>query len=440
MNPSPTAPFVTPAIARDSRHEAAEAIAAVSSAVRAAAAEEPVPFPMACDRLSSLPTYIFAELNVHKAKLREQGMDLIDLGMGNPDRPTPPGVVQALVTAVQDPTNHGYPDFEGKPAFRQAVADWMQRRFAVRVNPNTQVQPLIGSKEGLAHLIQAYLDPGDICLMPSLYYPTYLRATVLAGAKPYFMPLTAENGYVPDLTQIPPDIARQAKLLLINYPNNPTGAAIDPAYYQQLVAFCQRYHIVLVNDMAYSEIMFDGQRMGSVLEVPGAEQLAVEFHSFSKSYNMAGWRIGFAVGSAEVIRHLYSFKTNMDYGVCNAVQDGAIYALTHSEELIGDIVTEYQQRRDLVAHALTELGWPVTPPQGSFYFWLPVPPGWRSYGFCRYVMDQTGVVVTPGIAFGQDGDGFVRLSLIAPQHRLQEAIQRLKAAAIHYHLPPVTHP
>lgn len=380
-------------------------------------------------RLASLPTYIFAQLNQFKAQAVANGISLIDLGMGNPDMPTPASIIEALTQAVANPVNHRYPDFEGKATFRQAVAGWMHRRYDVSVDPDTAIQPLIGTKEGLAHLIQALVDPGDVMLVPTLYYPTYLRAAVLNGAEVHWLPISQANNYLPDLTQIPPDVAKRAKLMLVNYPNNPTGAMADEAFYHQAVAFCRHYGIALVNDMAYGELLFDGQRQPSILSIEGAEDVAIEFHSFSKSFNMAGWRMGWAVGNTTLIKALYTLKTNLDYGACNAVQDGATFALDHAETLIPPIVQTYQNRRNVVSQRLQAMGWAAQAPKGSFYYWLPVPQGFAgSMAFSQWLILNHGVVLTPGIAFGQAGDGFMRLSLVSPEAQLNLALDRIEAA------------
>jgi LL-diaminopimelate aminotransferase len=384
-------------------------------------------------RLTKLPTYVFAELDELKEAARRRGANLIDLGMGNPDQPTPEPIIKTIQEAVANPANHCYPNFKGKPEFRQAVADWMKRRHDVDINPADEVQPLIGSKEGLAHIAFAYIAEGDLSLVPSPYYPVHSRATWIAGGEVYHLPLTLENKFLPDLDAIPDEIAQKAKLFFVSYPNNPTAGVADLAFYEKLVAFCKRWGIVLVSDLAYSEICFDGYRPPSIFNVPGAKDVAIEFHSFSKSFNMAGWRAGFAVGNRDIIKALYSVKTNLDYGLSSAIQDGAIYALTHGEEYLPNIVSTYQERRDVLVKGFRELGWTVEPTKATLYIWLPIPKSFaNSKEWCRYLIDQADVVITPGIAFGEAGDRFFRVSLVSPKETLEKAIKRLAEKGIRY--------
>lgn len=406
--------------------------AAAAAAAAAAAPGSVNPMPRPSERLASLPVYVFAELDLMKAKIRERGVKLIDLGMGNPDRPTPQPIIDVIVDAVKNPANHGYPSFNGKPEFRQAVANYMMRRYNVSLNPDTEVQPLIGSKEGIAHLITAYLEPGRVSLLPSLHYPTYLRATVISGGEAYLLSMTPENDYLPDLDAIPEDIARRASLMFINYPNNPTAAVAPVEYLEKVVAWCKKHQVLAVSDLAYSEISFTGAPQPSLLTIPGAKDIAIEFHSCSKSFNMAGWRIAYAVGNAEAIRTLYSIKTNMDYGVASAIQEGAIYALNHAETFIPEQIRVYQERRDTLCDGMRSLGWPVRDPQAAFYAWFQVPQGFTSKTWCEYLMETVGVVITPGVAFGQEGDGHFRVSLVSPKETIAEAIERMRAAGIRF--------
>ncbi len=384
-------------------------------------------------RLASLPLYVFASLEGLRNSVRASGLSLIDLGMGNPDQPTHPDILTALQHAILDPENHGYPSFLGKATFREAIAQWMFRRYHTQLNPDTQVLPLIGSKEGIANLILAYLELGDICLVPSLYYPTYMRSTVIAGGTPYYMPLKESNHFLPDLDAIPADVCKKAKILLLNYPNNPTGAEATAEFYQKAIAFAKQHRMVLVTDMAYGEIAFDDYKPLSIMEFEGAEDVAIEFHSFSKTFHMAGWRLGFAVGAESVIRNLYLGKTTIDYGVCNAIQDAGTYALNHAERLIAPMCAMYQERRDYLVSAFRELGWEVQSPKSSFYLWMKIPPVFEeSYEWIEYLMRETGVVVTPGGAFGEDGKQYFRVSLVSPLEKLERAITAMRHKGISY--------
>ena len=386
-------------------------------------------------RLASLPLYVFASLEGLRNSVRSSGLSLIDLGMGNPDQPTHPDILSTLQQAILDPENHGYPSFSGKASFREAIAQWMFRRYHTQLNPDTQVLPLIGSKEGIANVILAYLEPGDVCLVPSLYYPTYMRSTVIAGGTPYYMPLEESNHFLPDLDAIPADVCKKAKLLLLNYPNNPTGAEATAEFYQKAIAFAKQHRLVLVTDMAYGEIAFDDYKPLSIMEFEGAEDVAIEFHSFSKTFHMAGWRLGFAVGAESVIRNLYLGKTTIDYGVCNAIQDAGTYALNHAERLIAPMCAMYQERRDYLVTAFREVGWEVQAPKSSFYLWMKIPPVFsESYEWIEYLMRETGVVVTPGGAFGEDGKQYFRVSLVSPLEKLERAITAMRHKKIHYHM------
>jgi LL-diaminopimelate aminotransferase len=414
-----------PSTPLSSSHPSALDAAAVSAASAFKA-------PQPASRLSLLPAYVFAYLNQLKPKaVALLGRPLIDLGMGNPDRPTPPAIIEAIAEAVKKPENHGYPDFAGKPSFRLAVANWMQRRYNVTLNPDTMVQPVIGSKEGIFHLLQAYLEPGTVALMPAFHYPAYERGTMLAGAELYEMPVDDTSG-LPDLSAIPEAVLQRARILMVNYPNNPTGAIATTAFLEQAVALCRKWGIVLLSDLAYGEITYDGYVAESILNIAGAEDVAIEFHSFSKTFNMAGWRIGFAVGAPAIIKTLYSIKSNLDYGVCNAVQDGAAFALDNAAQFLPEVVQEYEARRNLLSQGFADLGWPLLRPKGAFYLWLPTPNGQASLPFVEQVMMKAGVVITPGSAFGKAGDQSFRVSLVSPQHTLTQALGALREANITY--------
>lgn len=394
-----------------------------------------IALPETAERLRVLPPYVFARLDELKARAREQGLDLIDLGMGNPDGPTPQPVVEAAIAALQDSRNHGYPPFEGTANFRRAIANWYERRYGVHLDPEGEALPLLGSKEGLTHLALAYINPGDTVLVPNPAYPAHARGPLIAGADLYPMTLTAENRWQIDLGAIPEDVARRAKMLYFNYPSNPTAATVSREFFEEIVAFARHYEIVLVHDLCYAELAFDGYQPTSLLEIPGAKDLGVEFHTLSKTYNMAGWRVGFVVGNARLIQGLRTLKTNLDYGLFAALQAAAETALNLPDEYLHAVQTRYRERRDFTIAALARLGWTVEKTRGTMYLWVPCPPGVGSTDFALSVLEQTGVVLTPGNAFGSGGEGYVRLSLIADCDRLGEAISRFERANIRYAAP-----
>jgi len=383
-------------------------------------------------KLQSLPVYIFAELDEWKAAARANGVDLIDLGMGNPDGATPRPIVEAAVKSIQNPASHGYPSFKGKLEFRQSISQWMKRRYNVDIDPETEVQTLIGAKEGLAHIAMAYTDPGDINIVPDPYYPVLSRGTWISNGEVYHIPLKEENDFLPDLKSIPEEVARKAKIFFTNFPNNPTSSIATREFYTELVEFCTKYNILLVTDLAYGEICFDGYTPLSIFEIPGAKDVAIEFHSFSKTFNMAGWRVAFAVGNSEFIKALYTMKTNVDYGTSTIVQDAAIQALNIDQSYITEIAGKYQRRRDFMVEGFRKLGWNVKKPLATMYLWLKIPTGYDSKSWCKMILDRTGVVFTPGIAFGNYSDGYFRVSLVAPDEKLKEALVRLEKAGVHY--------
>ncbi|MGL5943857.1 MAG: aspartate aminotransferase [Waterburya sp.] len=383
-------------------------------------------------RLSVLPPYVFARLDELKARAREQGLDLIDLGMGNPDGAAPQPVIDAAIAALQDPLNHGYPPFEGTASFRQAISNWYQKSYTVELSLNTEVLPLIGSKEGLGHLAMAYIDPGDIILVPSPSYPAHFRGPLIAGAKIHQINLSAEQNWLIDLSTIPEDIAQQAKILYFNYPNNPTTATAPREFFEEVVEFARHYEILLVHDLCYAELAFDGYQPTSLLEIPGAKEISVEFHTLSKTYNMAGWRVGFVVGNSDIIQGLRTLKTNLDYGIFSAVQKAAETALQLPDEYIKEVQHRYSTRRDFMIKGLGELGWQIPPSKATMYLWIETPVEQGSTQFALDVLQQTGVVITPGNAFGDAGEGYVRISLIADCDRLGEVINRFKQAGITY--------
>ncbi|QSF48532.1 aspartate aminotransferase [Thermosynechococcus sp. TA-1] len=384
------------------------------------------------DRLGALPPYVFARLDELKLKARQQGLDLIDLGMGNPDGSAPRPVIEAAIAAFEEPSYHGYPPFEGTAVFRQAITRWYQRRYNVSLDPDGEALPLLGSKEGLTHLALAYVNPGDVVLVPSPAYPAHFRGPAIAGANIYPLILKREKGWLIDLSEIPSDIARQAKVLYFNYPSNPTAAIAPRSFFEEIVAFAREYQILLVHDLCYAELTFDGYQPTSLLEIPGAKEIGVEFHTLSKTYNMAGWRVGFVVGNRHIIQGLRTLKTNLDYGVFSVLQKAAEVALSLPDSYIASVCDRYRQRRDFLIQGLNELGWQLTPTQATMYLWVPVPVGMSSTDFALKLLQETGVVVTPGNAFGEGGEGYVRISLIADRDRLGEALKRMAQANIRF--------
>jgi LL-diaminopimelate aminotransferase len=378
-------------------------------------------------RLGKLPPYLFAELDRLKKEVAAKGVDVISLGIGDPDLPTPDYIVAALKRSAEKPVNHRYPDYEGLESFRMAAAQWYQRRFGVDFDPRSEVCALIGSKEGIANFSTAVVDPGDIVLIPDPGYPVYFSGCTFNGGEAYFVPLKKQNNFLPELASIPSEVARRAKLLWINYPNNPTGAVADLSFFKTAVDFCLRNNIILAHDLAYSEIAYDGYRAPSVFEVDGARECAVEFHSLSKTFSMTGWRVGFVVGNATLVSGLGKVKTNMDSGVFQGIQEAAITALEGGEETLREYCRIYQERRDVMVAALRGLGLACEPPQATFYIWAEVPKGFTSASFSERVLREAGVVVTPGSGFGSSGEGYVRLSITLATERLKEAAERIKA-------------
>lgn len=375
-------------------------------------------------RIEALPPYLFAELDKKLAAKRAQGVDVISLGVGDPDLPTPAHIVEAMREAVRDPSTHRYPSYAGSLEFRSAVASWYARRFGVELDPETEVMALIGSKEGIGHIAFSYLDPGDEALVPDPGYPVYEVSTRLAGATPVSLPMPAARGFLPDLAAAP--VSGRTKVLWLSFPTNPTAAVADLATFTEAVAFAREHDLLLLHDAAYSEITFDGYVAPSVLQAPGAKDVALEFGSTSKSYNMTGWRIGWVAGSAEAIRALAVVKTNLDSGQFTAVQRAAIAALEGPIEPLDALRATYQRRRDLVIETLNGLGWALEPPLGSCYVWVPVPEGETSVGFADRLLDEAGLFVAPGSGYGRRGEGYVRFSLTVPEDRLVEAMERLR--------------
>jgi len=377
-------------------------------------------------RIKQIPPYLFAEIDKKKEEMRRKGTDVIDLGIGDPDLPTPKPIIERLKKAAENPRNHRYPSYEGMIEFRTAVAEWYERRFGIKLNPVTEVLSLIGSKEGIAHIPLAFVNPEDIVLVPSPGYPVYRVSTLFAGGIPYFLPLRKENGFLPILSKIPPTVAKKAKLLFINYPNNPTSAVAERPFFEEVVAFAQRHQIIVCHDAAYSEIAFDRYRPLSFLEVEGAREVGVEFHSLSKTFNMTGWRIGFAVGHSEILSGLGRVKTNIDSGLFQAIQEAGTEALNHLDTPLPEIIDTYERRRDVMVNGLEEIGLEVDRPKATFYLWIRVPRGYTSAQFATLLLEQGGIVATPGNGFGEEGEGYIRMALTVDEERLREAIGRLK--------------
>jgi LL-diaminopimelate aminotransferase len=371
---------------------------------------------------------MFAELDRQQTALEAKGIDVINLSVGDPDLPTSPHIIEALMEEATDPRSHRYPPYPGTVEFKRAVADWFERRFGVALNPASEVLALIGSKEGLAHLPWAILNPGEGALVPDPSYSVYRTATILAEGVVHLFPLTRERGFLPDLEAIPSYVARNTKLLFLNYPNNPTAATAPEEFFDRAVVFARRWNVLLVHDNSYSEITYDGYRAPSILEARGARDVAIELHSLSKTYSMTGWRIGFAVGNPEAVGALAKVKTNVDSGVFRAIQQAGIAALTGPQDAVGTRLRIYQARRDRVLKALRSLGWNIPDVKATLYIWIPVPDGTSSVPFAAKVMERTGVLLTPGIGYGPHGDGYVRLSLTTPDARLDEALNRIVAA------------
>ncbi|AII57831.1 LL-diaminopimelate aminotransferase [Dehalococcoides mccartyi] len=376
-------------------------------------------------RIENLPPYLFVQISKKIAEKRAKGEEVISFAIGDPDLPTPKHILAELCKAAEDPSNHRYPETEGMPVLRKAMAEWYEKRFGVKLNPDTEILPLIGSKEGIGHAAWCFLDPGDIALVPNPAYPVYAICSQLAGADVFNMPLNKENNFLPDFNTIPEDILLKAKVLWINYPNNPTGAVADLDFFKKAADFAAKHNLAVCHDGPYSEIAFDGYKPVSFLEAEGAKDVGIEFHSLSKSYNMTGWRIGMAVGNAKMIDALRRFKSNLDSGIPQAIQLMAITALKGSQEVINHNCAVYQRRRDRLVKALHNIGMEVTAPKASLYIWAPVPEGYTSASFATELLDKTGVVVTPGTGYGTAGEGYIRLSLTVPDEQLEKGITKL---------------
>lgn len=379
-------------------------------------------------RLRLIPPYLFVKIEEKKEELVRKGVDVIDFGIGDPDLPTPPHIFKKMHAILENKASGQYPTSKGELSFRKAVADWYKKRFNVALDPVKEVCALIGSKEGLAHLFFAFVDPGDITLVPDPAYPVYKIGTLLAGGKPYFLPLTAKNKFLPDLESIPENILIKSRLLFINYPNNPTGAVADLSFFKKAVAFARKNRLLLVSDLAYSEMGYAGFKPHSALEVPGAKEVCIEFHSLSKTYNMTGWRIGMAVGNAEAVQALATIKSNVDSGAFKAIQFAAVEALTGPQKCVEDNNQVFEERAYTLVDGLNSLGWKMEKPKATFYVWVPVPKGETSRSFTEILLDKCGILVVPGSGYGNAGEGYVRFAITLPRERIAEAIGRLKKA------------
>lgn len=378
------------------------------------------------ERLKQLPPYLFAEIDKKKKAAIAAGKDIINLGIGDPDLPTPDFIIEALCRAAHDARNHQYALDNGLPELRRAFAEWFERRFGVSLDPDKEVYPLIGSKEGIAHLPLAILNPGDVALVPDPGYPVYRASTVFAGAEPHLMPLCPERNFLPDLESIPCNILKRARLMFLNYPNNPTAAIAPAEFCREAVAFAQKHGLAIANDMAYSEIAFEDKPI-SLLALPGGKDVVIEFHSLSKTFNMTGWRIAFAAGNADLVAALGQLKTNLDSGIFQAIQYAGIAALRDRSDFLERLVSTYRRRRDVLIGGLRDLGWQVQTPKATFYSWIPVPGGGKSTEFVGRLLDRANVVCTPGVGFGAHGEGFFRMTITTSEERLREAVRRIAA-------------
>lgn len=381
-------------------------------------------------RLGRIPPYLFAEIDRKVQEKKRAGVDVISLGIGDPDLPTPGRIVSVLQEAAADPANHRYPSYFGLAELREAIARWYADRSGVELDPATEILPTLGSKDGISHVPLALVDPGDVVLAPDPGYTVYVTGAIMAGAEPYTMPLTERNGWLPDLDAIPAEVAGRARLMWLNYPNNPTAATADRDFLERAVEFCRRHDIVLCHDAPYSEIAFGGYKPPTLFEIPGAKEVGLEFHSLSKTYNMTGWRIGWVCGRADLVNLIGQLKTNIDSGIFQAVQWAAIEAMSGGEDETKAANTVYARRHRLVADTLNSIGWSIEPPRATFYVWAPVPKGYDSIGFAGQVLDQVGVNITPGVGFGPHGEGYFRLSVTAPDARIEEAMARMRKLRI----------
>lgn len=377
-------------------------------------------------RIKNLPPYLFARIEKQIAEKKAAGIDIISLGIGDPDMPTPEYIIKELQGQAEVPANHQYPSSAGMLSYREAVAQWYRNRSGVELDPNSEVVSLVGSKEGIGHISWCFLNHGDTVLVPDPGYPVYAGGAILAGAEPYYMPLKAENGFLPDLEAIPTEVARKAKMMFINYPNNPTGAVAGEDFYREVISFAREHNVLICHDAAYSEMAYDGYKPHSFLEFPGAKEVGIEFHSVSKTYNMTGWRIGWAAGHPDVVDALGRLKSNLDSGQFQAIQYAAVKGLTGPQDFVKKMQQTYQERRDILVDALNDMGWQLEKPKATFYVWAPVPSGYTSTSFAEMVLEKAGVIITPGNGYGENGEGFFRIALTVEKNRMIEALDRIK--------------
>jgi LL-diaminopimelate aminotransferase len=378
-------------------------------------------------RLNKLPPYLFVEINQKIAELRARGEEVISFAIGDPDLPTPSHIIERMCQAARDPTNHRYPETAGLPEFCQAIAEWYEKRFGVTLDPAKEVLPLIGSKEGIGHMALCFIEPGDLALVPDPSYPPFSLGTILAGGEPYFMPLKEENDFLPDFEAIPGEVADRAKLMWLNYPNNPTGAIASLDFFEKAVHFAQQHDLVICHDAPYTEVAFDGYKPPSFMQIPGAKKRGVEFHSLSKTYHMTGWRVGMVVGNADIVNALFKVKSNLDSGIPQAIQYAAMEALRGSQEHIAEHNAIFQRRRDKLLKVINEIGLKARIPKATFYIWAKIPQGYTSMDFTKKLLDEAGIAVTPGIGYGKEGEGYIRFSLTISDDRLEQGINRLSA-------------
>ncbi len=378
------------------------------------------------ERLKKVPPYLFVEIDRLKNEKLKKGADIIDLGIGDPDLPTPAEIVDVAKKALENPAFHRYPSNQGSEFFRKACTNYMKRRFGVEFDPDTEVVALIGSKEGIAHFPLAFVNPGDVVLCPEPAYPVYHLGTLFAGGEPYYLPLLWENNFYPDFGKIPREVLTRAKILWLNYPNNPTGAVATKEFFAEAISFAKKSGLILAHDAAYVEMYFEEPAL-SIFEIEGAKDVAIEFHSLSKTFCMTGWRIGFAVGKKELVQGLAKIKSNIDSGIFTAIQYAGAYALDNLEKLVPSLRATFQQRRDFLAKALKDLGFELITPKATFYLWVKVPKGYTSAEFCRKLLEELDIVVTPGNGFGSSGEGYFRIALTVGIDTLKKAVERLSS-------------